>query len=458
MFKKIFFVTGILSILIFPFLPVDLPQQSKNLLGILIFTIIFWFGEIIPLGITSIISVSLCALFGISQTREILKEFSNPVLYLMIGSFLIATAIQKYEIDKKISLKILSSKLSKKGFTILLLGATTIFISMWISNTSTTAILYPITLGLTSYLKGDKKISQRNLLLIAYCASIGGIVTPVGTPPNLICLGMLEKFINYKINFLNWILAIFPVAILLFLVLSFLFKLYSPLSFSNDFKKSYTKHSAEKIIIFCFLLAVVLWILPTITKLINLNLEKFLDEGVVGLFAGALLFLIPYDLKTFKAPLDSNDLSKIDWQTIFLFAGGLTLGKLSLDTGLIKIFSDFILRIFPINNIWTLTLFSIVFSTILTELLSNTACVNLLLPLIIGLAQNTGNNPIIPVIGATLGSSLGFAIPISTPPNAIVFGSKMISLKFMIKNGIILDICGMIIIFLILKFWGIFFI
>ena len=449
-----------LAILAF-FLPLDLPTDAKLTLSIMIFCGVFWFFEVLPLGITAILGVSLAVVFGITTAKQAFLSLGHPVILLFIGSFLIARAMTKHGLDKRIALNLLSKDFFLKSSFRILLGFTLIsfFLSMWISNTATTAMLLPLAVGIIYLfekegIKDAKNFGVYLLLALAYTASIGGTATLVGTPTNLVGVGFLKEA-GYEIDFLKWSLIVFPISLSMFLFLLFYIKLHT-----NKFSFDYTK--IKQIVVFeksklpkiskgeintlvVFLVTVFLWILPGIFNLIgDKQLYKFfkthLPEGIVAILGAILLFLLKSEKG--KSTLDTNDLKNIDWDTVLLFGGGIALGKLIVKSGLASYIGNLVANLVPADMVF-LFVFSIVLSMVfLTEISSNTATTITFVPIIIGALQSMNIDILYPIIGVIVSASFAFMLPIATPPNAIIYSSRLIKISKMVKLGLILNIVG----------------
>ena len=443
------------------FSPLDIPTNAKLTLSIMVFCGIFWFFEVLPLGITAVLGVSLAVVFGVTSAKEAFVSLGHPVILLFIGSFLIARAMTKHGLDKRIALNLLSKDFFLKSPFRILLGFTLIsfFLSMWISNTATTAMLLPLAIGIIYLfekegIKDAKNFGVYLLLALAYTASIGGTATLVGTPTNLVGAGFLKE-VGYEIDFLKWSLIAFPVALAMFIFLLLYIKLHIR-KFSFDFSKikqivSIEKEKLPKLskgeinTLVIFLITVSFWILPGILNLLgNKELYKFfkshLPEGIVAILGAILLFLLKSEKG--KSTLDTNDLKNIDWDTVLLFGGGIALGKLIVKSGLASYIGNSVAHIVPADLAF-LFIFSIILSMVfLTEISSNTATTITFVPIIIGALQSMNIDVFYPVVGVIISASFAFMLPIATPPNAIIYSSRLIKISKMVKLGLILNIVG----------------
>ncbi len=453
----------------------SLGLEAHRLAAVLVWIITYWIGEPIPIPATSLLAPVLCVLLGISTPAEVFAPFANPIIFLFIGSFILARAMTTHSLDRRIALSILSLKWVGNSSLRLYLavGVIPLGFSMWISDSATTAMIYPITLGIITSLrdlttqKGSMRAGQRFevglLLTISYAALIGGIGTPVGTPPNLIAMGMIQNLENFKISFFSWMLLAAPImlSMLLFMFI-YMFLIHQPqarqfsgiASFLREKKKDLGPWSlGQKYSLAAFFLAVALWILPGLTSAIlgphsptALFLNAHLPEGVASLIAALSLFFLPVDWKKREFALTWKTASHIDWGTILLFGAGLSLGGLMFSTGLAEVLGKTLIRITGVHSLWGITALSIILAIIITETTSNTATANMVIPMMIAIAHGAGVSGVPPALGACFGASMAFMLPVSTPSNAIVYGSGQVPITSMIRAGIILDLICFVII------------
>jgi len=360
-------------------------------------------------------------------------------------------------------------------------GAVAAFTSMWISNTATTAMMFPIGIGIIYTMseaiarQTGREIDPSRLrfgtgmmLMAAYAASTGGIGTPVGTPPNLIGLAMIEKLANVRIPFFQWMLFSVPILLTMYIFLFILMHgLHRPEIRRVEGCREFVKEELNKLggwtrgqrnVLIAFLVAVSLWIIPGFLALfagteaaLFKSYGSRVPEAVAALIAAGLLFILPVDWKKREFTLTWKQAAQIDWGTLILFGGGITLGELMFQTGLASALGQTLLRMSGAESMWGITFAAIWISILVSETTSNTASATMVVPVIISLAQAAGLNPVPPAIGATLGASWGFMLPVSTPPNAIVYGSGMIPITKMIRAGVLFDLGGGVIIWLGLR-------
>jgi sodium-dependent dicarboxylate transporter 2/3/5 len=475
--KKIGFFLGPLLFFLAYISPL-LPHQPKarSLLAVFLLVVVWWVTECIPIPVTALLIPVFITAFGIASANEAFAPFANPIIMLFLGSFILARGMSVHALDRKLAYSILSLKPigHRKTRILFALGLTTAFISMWVSNTATTAMMYPIALGILSTFNSEKKENSSFglvlLLASAYASSIGGIATPVGSPPNLIAIGMLEKLASFKITFFQWmligLLVLIPMYFALFLILKFRLRkekdsketqtTFSPEN--EKAQKGLTRPQQNVLIAFC--VTVALWILPGLVSIIlgrdsslSLWLEKHFPESVVAIIGAGLLFILPVDLKRGQFTLSLKEALKVDWGTLLLFGGGLSLGMQMFETGLADAMGRFFISSGGSSaSLSLITLVSVVFSVCLTEVASNTAAANMIIPVVIAISKAASVNPLPPVIGSAIGCSFAFMLPVSTPPNAIIYGSGLVPLTKMVNYGFWLEITGIIIIWVCVRF------
>jgi sodium-dependent dicarboxylate transporter 2/3/5 len=482
--RKLGIYLGPIIALVLYFIPMPALNQDAHILASIIgWVVIWWITEPIPIPVTAILGAILCVILKIGDIKKILSPFADPLIYLFFGSFILANAMAHHGLDKRFAYSILSLKNTgrRSGRILFVFGAITAFISMWISNTATAAMMLPIGLGIIRAMEkvfsqrlgksvngGNTRFSTGIMLMTAYAASIGGIGTPVGTPPNIIGIAMIEKYINIKIPFFQWMAFAIPLLVIMYVVLFIiLYYLHRPEvieiksedSFITEQKSHLGKWSrGEKNSLIAFSTTVSLWIIPGILALIFTtespiykNFNAIFPESAAALIGVIMLFLLPINWKKREFTVTWKEAIKIDWGTLLLFGGGISLGNLMFDTKLAEGLGSGLLNLSGMTSMWGITLVAIYLAMLVSEVTSNTASANMVVPVIISLAIAAEINPIPPAIGGTLGASWGFMLPVSTPPNAIVYGSGLVSISKMIKTGILFDIIGGIIIWIGLR-------
>jgi len=465
--KKIgIFLAPLLAVLIY-IIPFDLNRDAHILLSIMTFCIIFWLTEVIPLSMTALLGVTFAVLFGVTGVKTAFQSLGHPVVLLFIGSFLIAQAMTNHGLDKRFALNLLSKDFFLKSPIRVIVGFSLLSytLSMWISNTASTAMLFPLALGIIGmlkqqHIKNSKTFDIFILLSIAYSASIGGVATLIGTPTNLVGVGFLRD-IGYDVDFLKWFLLAFPISISMYIALilyikfnirKFKFDSEKVKQIINNERRKLKKWSAgEKNTLFVFSLAVFFWILPGIANIVgNQELYSFLrahlPESIVALIAGILLFLIPVNFKNFEGTLKVEDIKKLDWDTVLLFGGGIALGKLIIKTKLADYIGHKVGSLISPEIIFLFIIVLVISMIFMTEISSNTATVITFVPILIGILKELNVDLFYPIVGVIIAASFAFMLPIATPPNAIIYGSKIIPITKMARVGFLLNIIGSIII------------
>ncbi|MCB9062457.1 MAG: DASS family sodium-coupled anion symporter [Halobacteriovoraceae bacterium] len=460
----------IISVLLFPLIISSLfiPDMTKAL-PLFISVVLLWFTELIPLPITGILVPVLAIFYGLLPTKEAFSSFGHQILFLFIGSFIMSQSMIKHQLDKRVSYYFLSKFFKGNSLSYLchIFALLCFFLSMWISNTATCAIVVPIALGIINIIKekiDDENVMQsfknRILLTCAFSSSIGGLATPIGSPPNLLAISYLKE-LGITITFVDWLIIGLPLSLIMLFILGVIFEVRIPLHEKNleginsFFKKKYKElgsiNIAQLQVLCCFLLAIFLWILPGIILEIFphshfvIELNKRLPMGAVAIFSSSLLFFLKEENN--KNTFTWADASQIDWGTILLFGGGLTLGHILTQSGLAKIIGNHTFSwITAHSSLFFILLLAVIFSVAMSELSSNTASAAIVIPILLAVLKeyNIVQNFEAPIIATAFGASFGFMLPVSTPPNAIIYGTGQINLKEMLKNGVIFDIFGIL--------------
>jgi sodium-dependent dicarboxylate transporter 2/3/5 len=350
-------------------------------------------------------------------------------------------------------------------------GAVCTAISMWISNTATTAMMFPIGLSIIAHLSRTAKHQQAEvrrfavamMLITSFGPSIGGMGTPVGTPPNLIGIGMLEKIVGVKVSFFAWMAMGVPIVTVLFLYLVSQFYWRSVRGLAvvegstelvhQELKKLGKQTVGQRNVLIAFGITILLWILPGVLAILQLDDTAFgrayassMPEGVAAMIGAFLLFVLPVDWRERRFTLTWEQAVKIDWGITLLYGGGLALGELTFQTGLAQALGEGVTSWLPSHSTVALTMLFTGAAIVVSEAASNTASANMIIPIAIAVSQAAGIRPIEPVLGATLGASMGFMMPVSTPPNAIVYSSGYVPITAMMRHGLLLDVVGFFVI------------
>jgi sodium-dependent dicarboxylate transporter 2/3/5 len=443
---------------------------------------IWWITEVVPLAVTSLLPVVLFPLFGVANGKVVSSSYFNDVIFLFIGGFLLALAMQKWNLHKRIALKILMFTGVSAGKILLGFMLATAFLSMWISNTATAMMMIPIVISILDQLEHDigkksmKSFSTGMLLGIAYSASIGGIATLVGTPPNMAFVKIFSETFPEapEIGFGQWMIFALPVSLVMLVVLWFYLyfvffrtkKMKAVTLDPDTFRKQYVKLGkmsfAEKAVLIDFVLFALLLLTRADISLGNFtipgwaglfNNPGYLNDGTVAVAIGILLFFIPSGKKGNKKVMDWKTAHQIPWNIILLFGGGFALAKGFVVSGLSVWIGNqlsAVIHFHPLIIVICVTTLMI----FLTEVTSNTATTQMLLPILAGLAVSSNINPLLFMLAATLAGSMAFMLPVATPPNAIIFGTNRIEISSMAKTGLILNFIGIIVISLAVWFLG----
>jgi sodium-dependent dicarboxylate transporter 2/3/5 len=393
-------------------------------------------------------------------------------MFLFIGSFILARAIFLHRLDRRLAFGVLSIKWvgARPSRILFAFGAVTAFISAWISNTATTAMMFAIGMAILAFLFDNERAggSRVNpayatalMLMTSFSASVGGLATPIGTPPNVIGLGFIRTLVGVEFPFFKWAMIGTPVVIILFLWLFFYLNWLSPagvkeiegsremLTRERESLGAWTR--GQKSTLIAFGVTVALWVVPGIIALVAGDQSAFyqsvnrsVPEAVAAVVGATLLFLLPGD--DGARAINWEQAVKIDWGVVLLYGGGFALGVLSFQTGLAEAVGRGLTGVLPVSGGLGLLFASTLVAVITSEATSNTASANMVVPVVIAIAKAQGADPLEPALGATMGASMGFMLPVSTPCNAIVYGSGYIPLTRMIRYGVLLDIAGVIVI------------
>jgi sodium-dependent dicarboxylate transporter 2/3/5 len=464
-----------------------LTTQGSRLSAVLALVCVLWVSEALPLPATALLGAVLSILLGVAPAKTVLAYFADPIVFLFMGSFMLARAMTIHGLDRRMALAVLSVPwVGEHPARVLAgIGFVTGFISMWVSNTATTAMMLPIGLGILGALHqvrvanglASGPMDARNwpfatgmMLMIAYSASVGGLGTPVGTPPNLIGIVLIRQTLHVDISFFRWMRLAVPMLAVMGAVLFVLLYALHPaprdagrggaagvtlldyLAAERERLGPWTAGQRNTLI--AFAVAICLWVLPGVLALPVFSVgQRAIDvfnaragEAVVALVAALLLFILPTDWRNGEFTLTWPDAVKIDWGTILLFGGGLSLGTLMFETGVARALGTSITSWAGPSSLWTMTAISIAFAIVLSEATSNTTSATMIIPVVIALAQTAGVSPLPPALGACLGASYGFMLPVSTPPNAIVYGTGLVPIPRMIRAGILFDVIGFVVI------------
>jgi sodium-dependent dicarboxylate transporter 2/3/5 len=450
-----------------------LPAPAHRMAAIMALVVILWVSEALPMATVALLGPLLAVLLGVAPARAAFASFADPIIFLFIGSFMLAEAMFVHGVDRRIAYTALSWRaIGTSGSRILLVyGGVATALSMWISNTATTAMMFPIGMSIVAHMaktsrkgKGDvRRFAMAMMLLTAFGASVGGMGTPVGTPPNLIGIGLIERIQGRRIAFFEWMKIGVPLVILLFGFLVTYFHLTcargvragegSAALVRDELRKLGPMSVGQRNVLIAFGVTVALWILPGLLAVLGmgqsalaLTLTQVLPESVAAMVGAMLLFLLPVSWRARRFTITWDEAVRIDWGIVLLYGGGLALGDLAFSTGLAKATGDALTGLMPAHTPFALVVMFTGLAIAISEATSNTASANMIVPVAIAVAQSSGVDPLLPALGATLGASMGFMMPISTAPNAIVYSSGYIPITQMMKYGLALDLAAFVLI------------
>ena len=469
--KKIGLLLGpMVFVLIRYFLQLEgLSDQANAVLASTLWIAIWWITEAIPIAATSLLPIILFPLSGALPLADTTSSFGHRFVFLYLGGFILALAIEKWNLHKRIALNIIKVVGTNVQKIILGFMVATAFLSMWISNTATAVMMLPIGIAIIKQMKDLKNTSEDEnlifgkalMLSIAYSASIGGIATLIGTPPNLVFAGIIQETYNIEISFLKWFQFGLPISILL-LAISWVYLTKVAFKFKqNEFNKGKEEINRqleelgsisyeEKIVLSVFVVTGLAWILRT--YLLNKFIPN-LDDSIIALISGISLFLFQANNQEGKKEKIMNweDAVKLPWGILLLFGGGLAIAQGFQSSGLANWIAENLTQLNDFS-LFIILLVLITAVNFLTEITSNLATTAMLLPILAPTAVILGVHPYILMVGATLAASCAFMLPVATPPNAVVFGSNYLKISDMVRVGILMNIISIIIIFMMVYF------
>ena len=463
-----------------------LTPEAQSLAVILVGVVILWVTEALPLPVTALAGAIACVVAGVAPAKEVFRPFSEPLVFLFIGSFMLAEAIRVHGLDRRLAFAVLGLPAvgERPGRILAAVAVVSATISAFISNTATTAMMVAIAAGILTAIEdaaspaaspaaprdtppGDSRLDPRFatglMLSVAFAASIGGLATPIGTPPNLIGLAFIRNELGIEVSFLAWCAIGVPVAVILtgvaVVLLGWMFpagvdRLPGVARMVARERSGMGRWSrGEMSTALAFGTTVCLWIVPGILGLF-LGMKHPLPawfgthvpEGVAALVGAVMLFILPG--ASGRRALSWDEAARIDWGIILLYGGGMALGELSFSTGLAEALGRSLTGWLPAGagGGMALVAAATLVAVVTSEFTSNTASANMVVPVAMALAAASGGDPLTAALAATFAASLGFMMPVSTPCNAIVYGTGRIRLGDMIRSGAILDVTGAVVI------------
>jgi sodium-dependent dicarboxylate transporter 2/3/5 len=449
-----------------------LPPAAQTLGAILALMIVFWVTEALPLAVTALVGPALAVMLGVTTARTAFAAFADPIIFLFIGSFILAEAMFVHGLARRLAYTAIASRwVGASAWRLgVAYGGVGCVLSMWMSNTATAAMLFPLGLAVLAELGRErrndpafKEYALAIMLLTSFAAAIGGMGTPVGTPPNLIGVGLLRDLVGINITFAAWMLLAVPIVALTMgaLLMTLVYPRARRIELSASSVQVVREQLAalgalsrgERNVILAFGATILLWVLPGVlqallgpTHGVVVQLNATVPESIAALIGAVGLFILPLGGGTGRATITWDEAVRIDWGIVLLFGGGLAMGQLADSTGLSKGLGGWVAGSMPGAGTVGLTLLFAGVAILLSEAASNTAAANIVVPMSIAVSQAAGVSPLEPALAATLGASMGFMMPVSTPSNAIIYSSGHVPIGAMIRHGVVLDLIGYIII------------
>jgi len=473
--KKIGLVVGPLAFtsILLLFHPEGLSSEANAILASTAWVAIWWITEALPISVTALLPIVLFPLTRGLSLKDTTASFGHKYIFLFIGGFILAIAIEKWGLHKRIALSIINLVGADVGRIILGFMIATAFMSMWISNTATTVMMLPIGMAIVSQLQNNPATEENEnlifgkalMLAIAYSASIGGIATLIGTPPNLVLAGVVQSTYGIEITFSKWIMFGLPISIALLVIcwqyltrFAFTFKQREFPGGKAEIKKQLTDlgniSREEKIVLAVLVMTAFAWITRSFL------LKQFIpaiDDTIIAMVSAIILFLIPSREKGQKI-INWNDAVKLPWGILLLFGGGMALAAGFQSSGLANWIGA---QITLLQGVSILLVVFILIAAVnfLTEITSNLATTAMLLPILAPMALTIDVHPFLLMVAATVAASCAFMLPVATPPNAIVFGSGYLKIPDMVKTGIWMNILSVLLLsaivyFLLPTLWG----
>lgn len=421
----------------------------------------WWITEAIPIPVTSLLPLVLFPLTGGLDLKLTASSYGDKIIYFYMAGFFLTIAMEKWNLHKRIALNIINLVGYNKKSMLLGFMIATAFLSMWLSNTSTSIMMLPIGIAIVSQVSLKKNILNSNfgkvlMLGIAYSASIGGFATIYGTPPNLILLANIEEYFNLSIDFFSWFIMAFPLScILLFICWYYLVNFSFDLSSLNNVSKKIISSKIkelgkikyeEKAVLLIF----IVFILGLLSKQFISEFIPQIDDTIIAISIAIFLFLIKSSDGENNL-IEWSDGVKLPWGIILLFGGGLSIATAMKSSGLALWIGELAYNIDSLDLI-LIVLIIVMIVNFLTEITSNLATVSMLLPILASISISLGIHPYIIMVSATIAASCAFMLPVATPPNAVVFGSGYLKMTDMVKTGLVMNVISIVIVSLYVYF------
>lgn len=436
--------------------PEGLTPEAWAVAGVALLMATWWVSEAIPIPATALLPIILFPILKVGPVSEATEPFANPLIYLFMGGFIIALAMERTNLHRRIALNVVNFVGTKPTSIIIGFMIAAAFLSMWVSNTATAMMMLPIALSIIGLVESEKAMKTGEfrtsfalvmLLCLAYACNIGGIGTLIGTPPNALMAGYMLDNYDVDIGFAQWMMIGVPIVIVsLPLVFITLTRIVFPVKLKEipggkdvirkELNEAGPMSRSEKMVAVVFTMTAILWIIRA--HVLELFIPNVSDTGI-AIFGAVLMFLLPVNFKKGEFVLSWQDAKKLPWEVLILFGGGLSLAAAITGTGLAEWIGMGLsgLEWLPIIVLLMSSLLVIIF---LTEITSNTATAAAFLPILASVAIAMGQDPLLLVVPAAIGASCAFMLPVATPPNAIVYGSGLVSIPQMARAGFVFNI------------------
>ena len=436
-------------------------SQSHAIFCSVLWIATWWITEAIPIPVTSLLPLVLFPLTGGLDLKLTASSYGDKIIYFFMAGFFLAIAMEKWNLHKRIALNIINVVGYNKKSMVLGFMIATAFLSMWLSNTSTSIMMLPVGIAIVSQVSLKNNILNSNfgkvlMLGIAYSASIGGFATIYGTPPNLILLANIEEYFNLSIDFFSWFIMAFPLSCMLLFIcwyylVNFSFDLSSLSNVSKETISSKIKELGkikyeEKAVLLIF----IVFILGLLSKQFISEFIPQIDDTIIAISIAIFLFLIKSSDGENNL-IEWSDGVKLPWGIILLFGGGLSIATAMKSSGLALWIGELAYNIDSLDLI-LIVLIIVMIVNFLTEITSNLATVSMLLPILASISISLGIHPYIIMVSATIAASCAFMLPVATPPNAVVFGSGYLKMSDMVKTGLVMNVISIVIVSLYVYF------
>jgi sodium-dependent dicarboxylate transporter 2/3/5 len=466
--KKLGLFVGPILFFVILSLPFELvSEQGDKVIAVAAWMIVWWITEAVSISVSALLPLLLFPLLKVMPIADVGANYGSPIVFLFFGGFVMALALEKVNLHRRIALNIIRLTGTTPNKVVLGFMIATAALSMWISNTATTVVMLPIAMSVIGLLvndedgftKSDQNFALSVMLGIAFSANAGGVATVIGTPPNMVMIGLLENEYNIEISFFKWMLLGVPfsctmIAISYLVLTRWMFpsrqlKFAASKGVINDeLKKLGPMSSKEKMVLAIFAVTVSLWIFRAVLNDIFPDLK--LNDTMISIFAAISLFALPYNLKKGDFLIEWRDTSRLAWGILILFGGGLALAEGMSVSGIV----DLVANTIAASDISILVMASLLIFLMLfmTEIMSNVALVAVLAPVVAGIAIGLEIPILYLLIPVTIASSCAFMLPMATPPNAIVFASGYVKVHEMARVGIILNLIAVVLLILVFQF------